>query len=93
MNENDNGISSTVATALRRGMHAQLADWRRTVQLPGHRLGWKIGFGDQAAQQRMGLAAPVIGFLRRDRLLAPGGIFRIAANAVIKAEVTEARQV
>lgn len=87
MNENGNGISSAVATALRRGMQAQLADWRRTVQVPGHRLGWKIGFGDQAAQQRMGLAAPVIGFLRRDRLLAPGGSFRIAANAVIKAEV------
>ena len=87
MNENGNRTSSALVTALRRGMQAQLAEWRSTVQAHGNRLGWKIGFGDHAAQQRMGLAAPVLGFLRRDRLLASGGIFRMPANAVIKAEV------
>jgi 2-keto-4-pentenoate hydratase len=35
----------------------------------------------------MGLAAPVLGFLRRDRLLASGGVFRMPAHAIIKAEV------
>ncbi len=68
-------------------MQAQLAEWRRTVQAHGQRLGWKIGFGDHASQQRNGLAAPVLGFLRRDRLLVSGGVFRMPANAVIKAEV------
>ena len=76
-----------LAAALQRGMQAQLAEWRRTVLARGNRLGWKIGFGDHASQQRMGLAAPVLGFLRRDRLLLSGGVFRIPANAVIKAEV------
>jgi len=87
MNITANGTSNALVTALRHGMQAQLAEWRRTVQAQGNRLGWKIGFGDHASQQRMGLAAPVLGFLRRDRLLAPGGVFRMPANAVIKAEV------
>jgi len=87
MKENGHGLRSALDMALHGGMQAQLAEWRRTVQTPGNRLGWKIGFGDQASQQRMGLAAPVLGFLRRDRLLAPGGVFRMAANAIIKAEV------
>lgn len=87
MNKTRNEASSALAMALQRGMQAQLAEWRSTVQAHGNRLGWKIGFGDHASQQRMGLAAPVLGFLRRDRLLAPGDDFRIPANAVIKAEV------
>lgn len=87
MKENSYGTPSALDMALRDGMRAQLAEWRRTVQTPGNRLGWKIGFGDHASQQRMGLAAPVLGFLRRDRLLAPGDVFRIPADAIIKAEV------
>lgn len=78
-------VSAT--SAQHRGMAAQLADWRRTVQASGQRLGWKIGFNDRASQQRLNLAAPVLGFLRRDRLLASGGVFRLPANGVIKAEV------
>lgn len=87
----DEPITAT-ATAQHRGMAAQLADWRRTVQSQGHRLGWKIGFGDLASQQRLGLAAPVLGFLRRDHLLTSGGVFQMPANAIIKAEVEVAIQ-
>jgi 2-keto-4-pentenoate hydratase len=87
MNEQVIGKSNAATAALRRGMQDQLAEWRRSVQTQGNRLGWKIGFNDRASQQRMGLAAPVLGFLRRDCLLAPGGVFRMPANAVIKAEV------
>jgi len=87
MKASGNGTSSAFVAALQRGMQGQLAEWRRAVQAHGNRLGWKIGFGDRASQQRMGLAAPVLGFLRRDRLLAPGDIYRMPANAVIKAEV------
>ena len=84
---------SATDTALHAGMQAQLAAWRQTVQAQGNRLGWKIGFGERAAQERVGIAAPVIGFLRRDRLLATGGRFRMPANAVIKAEVEVAIRV
>jgi 2-keto-4-pentenoate hydratase len=81
------GTTSATSIALQRGMHDQLATWRRMVQARGQRLGWKIGFSDRAAQQRMGLAAPVLGYLRRDRLLTAADVFPIAANSVIKAEV------
>jgi len=87
MNKNANDTSVAIDTALHRGMQAQLAEWRLTVQSHDNRLGWKIGFNDRASQQRMGLATPVLGFLRRDRLLAPGGVFRMPANAIIKAEL------
>jgi 2-keto-4-pentenoate hydratase len=87
MNETVAGTSIAIAPAQRRGMEAQLADWRRTVKAHGQRLGWKIGFNDRASQQRMDIAAPVLGFLRRDRLLASGDVFRMQANGVIKAEV------
>ena len=81
------GPGTAINTALRVGMQAQLAEWRENVQAHGHRLGWKIGFGDHATQQRAGLTAPVIGFLRRDRLLQSGSEFQISKNSVIKAEV------
>jgi 2-keto-4-pentenoate hydratase len=87
MKTSGSGTSSVLVAALQRGMQAQLAEWRHTVQAHGNRLGWKIGFNDRDSQQRMGLAAPILGFLRRDRLLASGGVFRMPANAVIKAEV------
>lgn len=75
-----------VAAALRRGLGAQLATWRTEVAGPGQRLGWKIGFNDRASQQRLGLAHPVIGFLRRDRRLAAGAAFPVPPGAAIKAE-------
>jgi 2-keto-4-pentenoate hydratase len=81
------GAPGAFAMALQRGMQAQLAEWRDSVQVRGLRLGWKIGFNDHASQQRMGIAAPVLGFLRRDRLLVSGDIFRMPAHGVIKAEV------
>lgn len=81
------GSTEAADTAVRAGMQAQLGVWRRTVQAQGNRLGWKIGFGERAAQERAGLAAPVIGFLRRDRMLTVGGRFGMPANALIKAEV------
>jgi len=87
MKVSGNETSGALGAALRRAMQGQLAEWRRTVQAHGMRLGWKIGFGDHASQQRFGLAAPVLGFLRRDRLLVSGGVLRMPAKAVIKAEV------
>lgn len=83
---------TAIDSALHAGMRAQLGIWRRTVQEQGQRLGWKIGFGERAAQERAGLRQPVIGFLSRDRLLPTGGRFLIPANAIIKAEVEIAIQ-
>lgn len=78
---------AAIDSALHAGMRAQLGIWRHTVQEQGQRLGWKIGFGERAAQERAGLRQLLIGFLRRDRLLPTGGKFLIPPNAGIKAEV------
>lgn len=93
MKPETNGSHTAIGLALRAGMQTQLGVWRRDVQALGHRLGWKIGFGERAAQERVGISAPVIGFLRRDRLLPAGGRFLIPTNAVIQAEVEVAIRV
>lgn len=86
MSEAPTTSAADVADALRRGLGAQLDAWRAQVSVPGRRLGWKIGFNDRASQQRLGLAHPVIGFLRNDRRLPAGTAFRVPAGAIIKAE-------
>jgi 2-keto-4-pentenoate hydratase len=70
-----------------RGMTAQLAQWRTQVVATHQRLGWKIGFNDRASQERMGLCAPVIGYLRRGALLATGDRFLAPPGATIKIEM------
>src|SRR5512139_554330 len=85
--------SPSQVTALKRGMEGQLARWREQVKAPGKRLGWKIGFNDRPSQERLSLAEPVIGFLRRDCLLSSGETFRAPPGAVIKAEMEIAMRI
>lgn len=55
-----------------RGLRAQ-AELRRELLGGGARaVGWKIGFNIGAVQQRLGIDAPVIGFLTDRGLLEPG---------------------
>lgn len=85
--------SPSQSSALKRGMEGQLARWREQVKAPGKRLGWKIGFNDRPSQERLSLAEPVIGFLRRDSLLTSGETFRAPPGAVIKAEMEIAMRI
>src|SRR5687767_15856725 len=55
-----------------RGMAAQLAARGERIAAGETPIGWKVGFGTQAAMQRFGLAAPLVGFLT-DRGLVPSG--------------------
>ncbi len=70
-------------------MHAQLA--RRAEMLASGRrhLGWKVGFGSAAAMQRLGLAAPLVGFLTDGSRLETGATCRIAGwtRAVLEPEI------
>jgi 2-keto-4-pentenoate hydratase len=52
-------------------MRAQLA--RRSAALAAGEdvLGWKVGFGSPAAMERLGIDAPLVGFLTRRALVAP----------------------
>lgn len=55
-----------------RGMTAQLR-LRRQLFDAGHKaLGWKLAFGGPAAMERLGISAPLVGFLTDRALLASG---------------------
>ncbi len=93
MSDSNQHFGSSQASALKRGMEGQLARWREEVKAPGKRLGWKIGFNDRPSQERLSLAEPVIGFLRRDCALTSGGTFLAPPGATIKAEMEIAMRI
>jgi 2-keto-4-pentenoate hydratase len=69
---------STDDPRVARGMQAQLAR-RRTLLDGGDRpLGWKIGFGSDAAMQRLGITAPLVGFLLQSARLEPDATVSLA---------------
>lgn len=55
-----------------RGLRAQAALRRELIEAGAKLVGWKIGFNIGAAQERLGIDAPVIGFLTDGGLLEPG---------------------
>jgi 2-keto-4-pentenoate hydratase len=81
------GSGSETDKVQARGMAAQLAEWRTRVLAANQRLGWKIGFNDEASQARMGLRAPAMGYLHRGALLESGGCFAAPPGAEIKVEM------
>ncbi len=58
---------------IKKGMTAQLAKRRARIAAGEKPLGWKVGFGAPASLQRLGLAAPVVGYLMQRALLLSGG--------------------
>jgi 2-keto-4-pentenoate hydratase len=57
---------------LQRGMSAQLAERRRRLEAGERSLGWKVGFGTPAAMERLGIDAPLTGFLTDAARIEPG---------------------
>ena len=52
-----------------RGMERQLGEMRRQLERDERPLGWKLGFGTEAAMQKLGTDAPLVGYLlTRNRL-------------------------
>lgn len=69
-----------------RGMQAQL-DKRRALIAAGDRpLGWKVGLGTPAAMQKLGIGAPLIGFLMQSGRLDSGATAPLAGWAKPVAE-------
>ncbi|MDR5694017.1 MAG: hypothetical protein QN189_07815 [Armatimonadota bacterium] len=60
-----------------RGMQAQLALRRARLESGERPLGWKIGFGSPEAMQRLGIHAPLVGFLMESSLLPPGSVVQV----------------
>jgi 2-keto-4-pentenoate hydratase len=60
------------APLIKKGMTAQLAKRRERIAAGEKPLGWKVGLGAPAIMQRLGLAAPVVGYLMQRALLLSG---------------------
>jgi 2-keto-4-pentenoate hydratase len=58
---------------IERGMRQQLAARRARIARGEAPLGWKVGFGAPAAMEKLGIAAPLVGYLMRGGLIASGG--------------------
>jgi 2-keto-4-pentenoate hydratase len=54
---------------IRKGMVAQLATRAARLAQGEQRLGWKLGLGAPATMQKLGIAAPAVGFLLRSGVL------------------------
>ena len=59
-------------------MTAQLAKRRARIAAGEKPLGWKVGLGAPAVMQRLGLTAPVVGFLMQRALLLSGSTVSFA---------------
>ena len=57
---------------IERGMKAQLERRRARIAAGEKPLGWKVGFGAPAAMEKLGIAAPLVGFLTDRALIASG---------------------
>jgi 2-keto-4-pentenoate hydratase len=58
---------------IKKGMTAQLATRRARIAAGEKPLGWKVGMGAPASMQKLGLQAPLVGFLMQRALLLSGG--------------------
>jgi len=54
------------------GMRAQMQLRRKLLDGGARQIGWKVGFGAPASKEKLGLTAPLVGFLL-DRALIPSG--------------------
>jgi 2-keto-4-pentenoate hydratase len=73
-----------------RGMKSQLADRRRDLARDDDRgLGWKLGFGTTAAMEKLGIEAPLVGYLLASRRLESGAVVDISnwGNARLEPEI------
>ncbi|MHB8573687.1 MAG: 2-keto-4-pentenoate hydratase [Candidatus Dormibacteria bacterium] len=71
------------------GMEAQMSMRRHQLSSGARHLGWKVGFSTRSAMDRMGISAPLFGFMTDRSLLQTGSSLSIAGwtRAVIEPEV------
>jgi 2-keto-4-pentenoate hydratase len=61
-----------------RGMRSQLGDRRRAIARDDGGLGWKLGFGTSAAMEKLGIDAPLVGYLLQSARLESGAVVDIS---------------
>jgi 2-keto-4-pentenoate hydratase len=72
-----------------RGMKSQLGDRRRAIARDDRGLGWKLGFGTAAAMEKLGIEAPLVGYLLESNRLESGAVVGISnwGNARLEPEI------
>ncbi|RDV03657.1 2-keto-4-pentenoate hydratase [Undibacter mobilis] len=58
---------------IKKGMPLQLAKRRARIAAGEKPLGWKVGLGAPAMMEKLGLQAPIVGYLMQSALIASGG--------------------
>jgi 2-keto-4-pentenoate hydratase len=61
-----------------RGMKSQLGDRRRAIARDDRGLGWKLGFGTPPAMEKLGIEAPLVGYLLESARLESGAVVDIS---------------
>jgi 2-keto-4-pentenoate hydratase len=69
--------------SVERGTTAMLVRRRELLAQGAEPVGWKIGFNVSAAQQKLGIDAPLAGFLSSDGLLEDGAEVSLADGPVV----------
>lgn len=72
-----------------RGMAAQSSRLQRDVAAGARLIGWKVGFGAPAAMTKLGIAAPLVGYLLDRAIVRSGGAVSFAgwSKPVIEPEL------
>ena len=72
-----------------RGMEHQLADLRHKLHRDERPLGWKLGFGTEAAMKSLGIDAPLVGHLVHAARLESGAVVDVSnwGNPKLEPEV------
>ncbi|HZL40988.1 MAG TPA: fumarylacetoacetate hydrolase family protein [Pseudolabrys sp.] len=63
---------------IKKGMPAQLAKRRARIAAGERPLGWKVGLGAPASMQRVGITAPLVGYLMQRGLVLSGSTVSLA---------------
>jgi 2-keto-4-pentenoate hydratase len=63
---------------IKKGMPLQLAKRRARIAAGERPLGWKVGLGAPASMQKVGIAAPLVGYLMQRALLLSGSTASLA---------------
>ena len=67
---------------LEHGISGQQAELRRRLEAGMPRAGWKICVNDRRMQRKLGIDAPLVGFLDGSRVLRSGEAWRVADGSV-----------
>ena len=72
------------------GTQRQLESWRAELAGGAQRVGWKIAFNGEGVQQRVGINAPVVGYMTSNTVLKYGARISMAGarNMLLEPEIS-----